>query len=154
MKLLLPFGLLAGPCVFVSAGHNTQTAHSNDISQTIEATYAQNEFQAVQNPLEMGAMIPSSASDSPRHRQEKAHLMKRMARKHGNWGSSHPRYRLFESLFSFSKYHERNMAELDRLRGLYNNVGKAQKKVCGFGHPIGAMLTESYVDSGDCGELQ
>ncbi|KAF2624475.1 N2227-domain-containing protein [Macroventuria anomochaeta] len=66
--------------------------------------------------------------ESPRHRQEKAHLLKRMDRKTGKWGTIHPRYRLLEALYGFTKYRERNMAELDRWRSMYGNVVKAQKK--------------------------
>ena len=56
--------------------------------------------------------------------------MKRMSRKHGTWNTMHPRYRLLEALYGFTKYRERNMAELSKWRSQYNNVSKAQKKVC------------------------
>ncbi|KAF1850096.1 N2227-domain-containing protein [Cucurbitaria berberidis CBS 394.84] len=82
-----------------------------------------------QGPLSIGSMPPSEAFDSARHRQEKAHLMKRMDRKNGKWGTSHPRYRLLEALFGFNNYTERNMVELGRWRSLYNNVGKKQKRI-------------------------
>ncbi|KAH8722842.1 N2227-like protein-domain-containing protein [Phaeosphaeriaceae sp. PMI808] len=74
-------------------------------------------------------MSPDSVSDSARHRQEKAHLIMRMNRKHGNWGTGHPRYRLLEALFGLENYKESNLVELDRWRGLYKNVGKQQKNI-------------------------
>lgn len=109
----------------------TDTAQTTaaDANHPTEAIYAHDDLHALQDPLHMGAMPAKSIPESPRHRQEKAHLIKRMDRKHGKWGSSHPRYRLLEALFSFNKYKERNLAELDRWRGLYKNVGKSQKKV-------------------------
>ena len=82
-----------------------------------------------QDPLMMSAMPPSDSSRSARHRQEKAHLMKRMDRKSGKWGTSHPRYRLLEALWAYTRYRERHMAELDRWRTLYKSVSKQQKKV-------------------------
>jgi hypothetical protein len=109
-----------------SAGVSTAAA-TPIITATDNATvYDSNGDNAAENILEMGTMAPI---DSPRHRQEKAHLMKRMSRKHGTWNTVHPRYRLLEALYGFTKYRERNMAELNRWRSLYSNVGKAQKKV-------------------------
>lgn len=83
-----------------------------------------------QDPLLTGSMPFASPYDTSRHRQEKAHLLKRMAKKSGKWTTTHPRYRLLEALFAYSKYRERNMAELDRWRTLYQSVSKKQKKVC------------------------
>jgi hypothetical protein len=88
-----------------------------------------NDAFIAQDPLSMGAMPSNGARHSPRHRQEKAHLLKRMARKSGKWGTSHPRYRLLEALWGYSRYKKRNMAELDRWRNLYKRVGKKQKQV-------------------------
>jgi carnosine N-methyltransferase len=82
-----------------------------------------------QDPLRMGTMPSSDGVDSPRHRQEKAHLLKRMNKKNGKWGTSHPRYRLLEALWAYTSYRERHMAELDRWRSLYKSTGKKQKKV-------------------------
>ncbi|OAL44678.1 N2227-domain-containing protein [Pyrenochaeta sp. DS3sAY3a] len=100
----------------------------NDAPTTHEASFQYENGQLAQDPLAMGSMPSNDLQDSPRHRQEKAHLMKRMDSKHGKWSSTHPRYRLLEALFGFTKYRERNMAELDRWRKLYKNVGKKQKK--------------------------
>jgi hypothetical protein len=70
-------------------------------------------------------------------------LMKRMDRKHGKWGTIHPRHRLLEALFGFTKYREtsmaelqRCMAELQRWRDQYKNVGKKQRKVYALGSAI------------------
>lgn len=72
--------------------------------------------------------------------------MKRMDRKHGKWGPTHPRYRLLEALFGFSKYRERNLAELNRWRSLYKNVSKKQKQVRLTDSVISATLTVAWAD--------
>ncbi|KAI8168850.1 Carnosine N-methyltransferase [Colletotrichum sp. SAR 10_65] len=66
---------------------------------------------------------------SPRHEQEKKNLMKRLSKSHGKWDTNHPRHRLMEALFGFSRYKVRQMAELNRWKDLYTHVSKAQKKV-------------------------
>ncbi|KAK1723243.1 N2227-like protein-domain-containing protein [Colletotrichum acutatum] len=66
---------------------------------------------------------------SPRHEQEKKNLLKRLSKSHGKWDTNHPRHRLLEALFGFSRYKARQMAELDRWKGLYKHVSKAQKAV-------------------------
>ncbi|KZM20658.1 hypothetical protein ST47_g8207 [Ascochyta rabiei] len=126
MKLLIP------SCLLLLAGFST-LAGATDVSSTAvptpltaektitknEAAYASIDNDAAQDPLQVGSMAPS---ESPRHRQEKAHLMKRMDRKSGKWGSTHPRYRTLEALYGFTKYRERNMAELNRWRTMYSNM--------------------------------
>ncbi|KAF2123908.1 N2227-domain-containing protein [Dothidotthia symphoricarpi CBS 119687] len=91
----------------------------------MEALYVDNVAQSAQGLSAIGSM---ALSESPRHRQEKAHLMERMKRRHGKWDANHPRRRLLEALFGFAKYRERNMAERNRWRGLYKNIGKKQKQ--------------------------
>jgi hypothetical protein len=129
MRLSWILGLLAGPWTAVLAADNHQTTPSEEVSKTAEPTYAQDELHIAQDSMQMGAMIAANVPDSPRHRQEKAHLMKRMSRKHGRWGPSHPRHRLLEALSGFKNYRARSMADLERWRDLYENVGKKQKKV-------------------------
>ncbi|KAI8931810.1 hypothetical protein NX059_011447 [Plenodomus lindquistii] len=104
----------------VTSSDDDASAHS--IEYTPVGDYA------TQDPLNIGAMLSNPEDSTARQRQERAHLMKRMDRKSGKWGSTHPRYRLLEALFGFSKYRERNMAEVDRWRSLYKNVGKKQKQ--------------------------
>lgn len=101
---------------------------SDDEASISSIEYSAGDGYAAQDPMNVGAMLPSPAHSTARQRQEKAHLLKRMNRKSGKWGPSHPRYRLLEALFGFSKYRERNMADLDRWRSLYKNVGKKQKQ--------------------------
>jgi len=125
MRLSWAIGLLAGPWT------TTILAAENHQASAAEPAYTPDDSHIAQNPMQMGAMPASSADGSPRHRQEKAHLMKRMSRKHGSWGTSHPRYRLFEALWGFSRCRDRNVAELEKWRRLYRNVGKKQKKVRG-----------------------
>ena len=136
MKLLITSSwfLLVGLTTLAGATNVSSTAAPTTAipEETItrkDAIYASHDNNAGQDPLQMGAMAPS---ESPRHRQEKARLLKRMERKHGKWNTVHPRYRLLEALYGFSRYRERNMAELDRWRSMYGNVGKAQKKVTLF----------------------
>jgi hypothetical protein len=110
---------------------------SSDRSMKIgEVKAAIEDAHIAQNPLQMGGMLSGGGKDSPRHRQEKAHLTKRMDRKSGKWGTSHPRYRLLEALWGYSRYRERNMAELERWRTLYKSVSKKQKEVdyCAVDH--------------------
>ncbi|KAI8192531.1 Carnosine N-methyltransferase [Colletotrichum sp. SAR 10_75] len=66
---------------------------------------------------------------SIRHEQEKKNLMKRLSKSHGKWDTNHPRHRLMEALFGFSRYKVRQMAELNRWKDLYTHVPKAQKKL-------------------------
>ena len=130
MRSLIASGLLLLASISSLAGatENSGRAAStpNILTTTARATYNINANDAAQYPLQMGSMAPSK---SPRHRQEKALLMKRMSCKHGTWNTVHPRYRLLEALYGFTKYRERQLAELNRWRSMYSNVGKTQKKV-------------------------
>lgn len=71
----------------------------------------------------------SSAPNTPRHVEVKKKLAKAMARGWGNWNGHHPRHRLLDALYGYSRYYERQKAELDRLEGLYKHVSRAQKSV-------------------------
>jgi hypothetical protein len=86
-------------------------------------------IQATQDPLQPESTLLANRQPSSRHQAEIAHLNRRMLRENGVWGPSHPRYRLLDALFSYIRYEERNMAELERWRGLYRNVSKKQKQV-------------------------
>jgi hypothetical protein len=140
MRLLLPIAILANYWTSAIAADSSQAATSEEIAQTIAPISAHELLDSIRNPLQMGAMPSRDISDSSRHRQEKAHLLKRMHRKNGKWNSSHPRHRLLEALFSYSKYRDSNIAELDRWRNLYKNVGKQQKKVSYFIIPRTQLL--------------
>lgn len=129
LSLLLAHASVSGLAVADGSSHEAQVKSGNDLDSAVEGAYVDADVQMAQNPLNMASMQSMSQQDSPRHRQEKVHLMKRMDRKNGKWGTTHPRYRLLEALYSFTKYRERNMAELDRWRSLYKNVGKNQKQV-------------------------
>jgi len=107
----------------------SQAHATSNIPSADEVHIAMDDAQAAQDPLMMGAMPPSDNGASPRHRREKLQLLKRMDKKSGRWGTSHPRYRLLEALWAYTRYRERHMAELDRWRGLYKSVSKKQKKV-------------------------
>lgn len=71
----------------------------------------------------------SGAPNTPAHVEAKKKLDKSMARGWGNWNVHHPRHRLLDALYGYSRYYERQKAELDRLEGLYKHVSKAQKSV-------------------------
>ncbi|KAH9876594.1 hypothetical protein J1614_003725 [Plenodomus biglobosus] len=123
--------LFLGRWALTSAGTTATEAtvtSSDDEASISSIEYSAGDGYAAQDPMNVGAMLPGPAHSTARQRQEKAHLLKRMNRKSGKWGPSHPRYRLLEALFGFSKYRERNMADLDRWRSLYKNVGKKQKQ--------------------------
>jgi hypothetical protein len=108
---------------------NGASTNSGDLAQSVDPLDVQDGLHIAQEPMHVGAMSPRHGVDSARHRQEKAHLMKRLDRRHGKWGPTHPRYRLLEALFGFTNYRDSNMVELDRWRSLYKSVGKGQKKV-------------------------
>jgi carnosine N-methyltransferase len=107
----------------------SQVQAADSILNIGEVNIAIDNAQVAQDPLIMGAMPPSDVGDASRHRREKLQLLKRMDKKSGRWGTSHPRYRLLEALWAYTRYHESHMAELDRWRSLYGSVGKQQKKV-------------------------
>lgn len=123
--------LLFAACLATATAADPDITSGKDGGPTIEPIFAQDGFPNAQNPMKFGAMPRNNALASARQRQEKAHLLKRMNRQQGKWTSSHPRYRLLEALYGFSKYRDTNMAELDRVRGLFRNVSKSQKKVSG-----------------------
>ncbi|KAI4942760.1 hypothetical protein J4E91_009679 [Alternaria rosae] len=107
---------------------DSQADATSNIPNADEVKIAMDNARIAQDPLMMGAMPPSDNGASPRHRREKLQLLKRMDKKSGKWGTSHPRYRLLEALWAYTRYRERHMAELDRWRSLYKSVGKKQKK--------------------------
>lgn len=67
---------------------------------------------------------------TPRHTQEKKNLLQRLRRDKGHWVRTHPRYRLLDALYGYTHYYERQVAEIDRLKGLYKRTTKDQKAVC------------------------
>ncbi|KAF5010751.1 hypothetical protein FDECE_3106 [Fusarium decemcellulare] len=71
----------------------------------------------------------SGEPNTLRHVEAKKKLMKSMERKSGTWNNHHPRHRLLDALNGFSKYYERQKAELDRIQGLYKHVNRAQKSL-------------------------
>ncbi|KAL2008233.1 hypothetical protein VTN00DRAFT_8215 [Thermoascus crustaceus] len=72
---------------------------------------------------------PASEPNSARHQEEKDRLLKRLQRNKGKWDSSHPRYRLLTALHGFYRYKERNLAEVERWRGLYKRMPKRQRSL-------------------------
>lgn len=121
--------LLLATCLASTLAADPDTTIGIDAIPTIEPVLAQEGLANAQDPMKFGVMHEVNTMSFVRHRQEKAHLLKRTDRKHGKWTSSHPRYRLLEALYGYSKYRDTNMAELNRIRGLYKNVSKSQKKV-------------------------
>ena len=77
-----------------TSGGESQVQAASNIPSADEVHIAMDNAQAAQDPLMMGAMPPSDNDASPRHRREKLQLLKRMDKKSGKWGTSHPRYRL------------------------------------------------------------
>ncbi|QPC76725.1 hypothetical protein HYE68_007477 [Fusarium pseudograminearum] len=76
-------------------------------------------------PLEEASETPST----PRHVEANKKLTKAMAKGWGNWNAHHPRHRLLDALYGYSRYYERQKAELGRLEGLYKHVSKAQRSL-------------------------
>lgn len=133
MKLLISSVVLLFATNQVLA--KTSDTPSETATVTVTASYASGDAEqmfideinaAAQDPMQIGSM---TSPGQPRQRQEKAHLMKRMNRKTGKWGTGHPRYRLLEALYGFSKYRERNLAELKRWKDMYGNVKSGQRQV-------------------------
>ncbi|KAM4062697.1 hypothetical protein HRG_007521 [Hirsutella rhossiliensis] len=62
-----------------------------------------------------------------RHGEERSRLLGTLDKRNGKWTANHARHRLLDALHGFTRYRERQAAELKRLRGLYKNVSKAQK---------------------------
>jgi hypothetical protein len=150
MRLLSSFGLLLVLYQTLAASAEEHSATPSDgFTPIIGTVYAHDALGAAEDPLQMGSMSPMDTCDSPRHRQEKAHLMKRMGRKNGKWTLSHPRYRLLEALYGYRIYCDQNLAELNRWRSLYKNVGKKQKKVMRRTVALFHLLTT--LDSGEGG---
>ncbi|KAL2869475.1 N2227-like protein-domain-containing protein [Aspergillus lucknowensis] len=74
------------------------------------------------------ANITSLEDRSTRQAEEYSRLQDRLARS-ASWNVNHPRHRLLTALHGFSRYKERNLAEVKRWRNLYKHVPKAQKTV-------------------------
>ncbi|KAL3478285.1 N2227-like protein-domain-containing protein [Aspergillus californicus] len=69
--------------------------------------------------------------DKPGSRQEEefARLQHRLQRSTSTWNVNHPRHRLLTALHGFTRYKERNLAEVKRWRDLYKHVPTAQKQI-------------------------
>ncbi|KAL4780659.1 N2227-like protein-domain-containing protein [Aspergillus varians] len=83
--------------------------------------------------------------EEPNVRQEEefSRLQHRLQRSTGTWNPSHPRHRLLMALYGFSRYKERNLAEVTRWRDLYKHVPKSQKqrveKVVGYSRKLNTV---------------
>ncbi|KAF4840863.1 Carnosine N-methyltransferase [Colletotrichum siamense] len=115
-------------------------------AQEIIASMPLDSFTEVHEVLVTLADVPDRPSQ--RHEQERRNLMKRMSKSHGKWDTNHPRHRLMEALFGFSRYKARQMAELNRWKDLYTHVPKTQKRVLektiGYSHKF--EITEQLHD--------
>jgi hypothetical protein len=133
MKLLVPIVVLSRAIYKVLGKSSDDLTEAAAVTITafrppghVDQVFIDEAGLPAQDPMQVGSMPPP---ESPRQRQEKAHLMKRMNRKSGKWTPTHPRYRLLETLYSFSRYRERNLAELERWRDMYGNVKSKQRQV-------------------------
>ncbi|KAF5525855.1 Carnosine N-methyltransferase [Colletotrichum aenigma] len=86
----------------------------------------------------------------PRHEQEKKNLMKRLSKSHGKWDTNHPRHRLMEALFGFSRYKARQMAELNRWKDLYTHV---LEKTIGYSKKFETAETLHDLNQELCNEI-
>jgi carnosine N-methyltransferase len=76
------------------------------------------------------ANITDIEQPDPRQLEEYVHLQGRLQRSTGTWNGNHPRHRLLMALYGFSRYKEKNLAEVKRWRDLYKHVPQKQKTVC------------------------
>lgn len=61
--------------------------------------------------------------------EEHARLLQKLERSSGKWDTTHPRHRLLTALHGYTRYKDKNLAEVDRWRNLYKNVPKRQRTV-------------------------
>ncbi|SPO01496.1 related to putative trehalase [Cephalotrichum gorgonifer] len=106
----------------------------NDATKLVPVEDVLVEIPGVDPPVEVHQVFLTvqdlaTRKESPRHTQEKNVLLGRLDRGHGTWGPNHPRHRLLDSLYGFQNYFDRNMEDLNRLKKLYKNVSRQQKKL-------------------------
>lgn len=80
---------------------------------------------------------------SPLHRQERARLLQSMTCPGGAGACQdpyHPRVRLLNALYGFSRYEESSFAEVKKWRNLYSHVPSHQKKGRG---PLAAGVSDN-----------
>ncbi|PHH64445.1 hypothetical protein CDD81_4520 [Ophiocordyceps australis] len=112
-------GLLPGPSW---AHHGTETAaHQDTMSQVVPGVFTEVHQLLVTLQQNQSQLV------SLRHKEEKARLMASLDQSKGPWTETHARYRLLSALHAFTRYEERQRAELARLRKLHKGVSKAQK---------------------------
>ncbi|KAG9256743.1 N2227-like protein-domain-containing protein [Emericellopsis atlantica] len=64
---------------------------------------------------------------TPRHLREKEDLLARLKKDSKKWTTNHPRHRLLDALYGYTKYPERYDEEISRLKGLYDKISDAQR---------------------------
>ncbi|KAM0558042.1 hypothetical protein ACHAPJ_005209 [Fusarium lateritium] len=125
---LVALTLLAGPlCTAADAGNIKvdDAANQNGPDFASIPNHLSGSLDEVVVTLEQVSGQP----DTPRHVEAKKKLAKDMARWWGNWNANHPRHRLLDAMYGFSRYYERQKLDLDRIEGLYKHVSKAQKSI-------------------------
>ncbi|KAJ5957729.1 hypothetical protein N7501_012008 [Penicillium viridicatum] len=63
----------------------------------------------------------------PTQNEEHTRLLQKLERSSGKWDTTHPRHRLLTALHGYTRYKDKNLAEVDRWRNLYKNVPKRQR---------------------------
>ena len=84
-----------------------------------------------QAPLEVHVTtltLEENDRSAKRRAEEKRQLLQRLVRKKSCTDQNHPRARLLTALHGFSRYEERNKADLQRWKTNYGHVPKHQKK--------------------------
>lgn len=113
----------------------TQTATTTETTLQPQLTYTSLQSGTLSSPIEVVHEVVvtleqiAGEPNTPRHVEAKKKLMSNMARDAGTWNKNHPRHRLLDALYGFSKYHERQKVELDRFEGFYKHVTKSQRAV-------------------------
>ena len=124
LKLLL---FLSWTFAYAKLSHNTIRA-DNRIPSHHQIAKSQIAYKVHETVITL--QLDSEYAALYNHRDEKNRLLARLDKSSGSWNKHHPRYRLLQALHGFRRYKERNLAELDRWRGLYKHVSSAHKKVC------------------------
>ncbi|CAM1505870.1 Fc.00g115070.m01.CDS01 [Cosmosporella sp. VM-42] len=105
-------------------------SHRTDLAS--EALNVENPIGSFISPVEVHEVVVTleqvyGEPNTPKHTEAKSKLLDSLRKDHGTWNTNHPRHRLLDALHGFTRYHERQKAEVDRLRRLYQQVSKPQR---------------------------
>lgn len=109
----------------IALAFNLQVDDSiHDIAKQHTLDYTLTELHVVMITLQ------ENVSSTNRREEEKHRLLQRLVRRKGCTDKNHPRARLLTTLHGFSRYKDRNKADLQRWRENYGHMPKHHRKVC------------------------